>query len=413
MRFNPKSLLRRAAACVVVLHAWLLLPVNAQVTNNKVSPDFRLTSGQSARNIPLELYMNLIFLQVRVNSSRTLWFNLDTGLETTILDSSQAEALGLKLEDKSNVSVPGGTIELAFANGLSFSLPGVEILNQRVRTLPLSVFTPVLGRPIHGTLGHDLFKRFVIEIDYANRMISLYEPKDYKYSGPGETIPVTIEDDQPFVQAEIIPPGRAPIKAKLKIDTGSTDALGLNGSFVKTVQLISPTQKVVPQPGVALGGITENYVTRLGGLRIGELLIKSPVAGYSKDLTRGGDAGTIGGEIFRRFKVIFDYSRGRMILEKNTQFDDPYKYDASGLFLAAEGANFESVKVLRVVEHTPAAVVGLREGDVILRIDNKEAKTFSLEQVRRIFMQQGRTYRLAVERNGSVIKTKITLRALI
>ena len=80
MRSNPKSLLRRAAACVVVLHAWLLLPVNAQVTNNK------------------------------------------------------AEALGLKLEDKSNVSVPGGTIELGFANGLSFSLPGVEIVNQRVRT---------------------------------------------------------------------------------------------------------------------------------------------------------------------------------------------------------------------------------------------------------------------------------------
>ena len=164
---------------------------------------------------------------------------------------------------------------------------------------------------------------------------------------------------------------------------------------------------------MALGGITENYVTRVGDLKLGSLIVKNPVTGYSKDLTRGGDAGTIGGEIFRRFKVIFDYSRGRMILEKNSQFSEPYKYDASGLFLAAEGANFESVKVLRVVEHTPAAMVGLREGDVILRIDNKEAKTFSLEQLRRIFMQQGRTYHLAVKRNRSVIKTKITLRALI
>jgi hypothetical protein len=188
---------------------------------------------------------------------------------------------------------------------------------------------------------------------------------------------------------------------------------GLNGSFVKEVKLVSRTQKVVPQPGVALGGITENYVTRIGGLRIGKLVIKSPVTGYSKDLTRGGDAGTIGGEIFRRFKVIFVYSRGRMILEKNSQFDEPYKYDASGLFLAMEGANSDSVKVLRVTKKTPAAGAGLREGDLILKLDSKEANAFSLEQLRQMLMQSGRTYRLVMKRNGNVIETKITLRALI
>ena len=211
----------------------------------------------------------------------------------------------------------------------------------------------------------------------------------------------------------MIQPGRAPIKAKLKIDTGSTDALGLNGSFVKDAKLVSLKQKVVPQPGVALGGITENYVTRIGGLRIGNLLIKSPVTGYSKDLTRGGDAGTIGGEIFRRFKVIFDYSRGRMILEKNSQFDEPYKYDASGLFLAMKGVNFDLVKVLRVTEKTPAAEAGLREGDTILKIDNKQANTFSLEQIRQIFMQEDHTYHLTVERNGKATEVRITLRTLI
>ena len=201
MRLDAKSFLRQAVVLGLVLHAWFFLSVNGQVTNQLPTPDFRLTSGQSTRNIPFELYLNLIFVQVRVNDSKTLWFNLDTGLQTTILDSAQAEALGLILEDKSNVSVPGGTIELAFANGVSFGLPGLQMSNQRVRTLPLSVFTSVLGRPIQGTLGHDLFNRFVVEIDYANRVISLYEPKDYKYSGDGEIIPIRIENDQPFMEA--------------------------------------------------------------------------------------------------------------------------------------------------------------------------------------------------------------------
>jgi hypothetical protein len=357
--------------------------------------------------------MNLIFLQVRVNDSKTLWFNLDTGLQTTIFDSKQAEVLGLKLEDKSNVKVPGGTIELAFANGVSFSLPGVELSNQLVRTLPLAVFTPVLGRPIHGTIGHDLFNRFVVEIDYAARVINLYEPKDYQYSGRGEIVPVTIEEDEPFLQAKIIQRGRAPIEAKLKIDTGSVNELGLNGSFAQAVKLVSPTQKIVSQLGVGLGGFTENYIARVGDLQIGRLLIKNPVGGYSKDLTRGGDAGTIGGEFFRRFKVIFDYSRGRIILEKNRHFNEPYKYDASGLFLAAEGTNFETLKILRATENTPAFEAGLRDGDVITKIDGNSTSKFSLEQIRQMFTQKGRMFRLTFKRDGSVRQTKIKLRDLI
>jgi hypothetical protein len=35
--------------------------------------------------------------------------------------------------------------------------------------------------------------------------------------------------------------------------------------------------------------------------------------------------GLIGGEIFRRFKLILDYSRKRMILEPNNHFNDPYE----------------------------------------------------------------------------------------
>ncbi|MBA3693280.1 MAG: aspartyl protease family protein [Acidobacteria bacterium] len=413
MKFQNKSSSLSAAFVIVFLLAWLHSSGNAQTTKSAAASDFRLTSGRSARNIPFDLYMNLIFLQVRVNDSKTLWFNLDTGLQTTIFDSKQAEVLGLKLEDKSNVKVPGGTIELAFANGVSFSLPGVELSNQRVRTLPLAVFTPVLGRPIHGTIGHDLFNRFVVEIDYAARVINLYEPKDYQYSGRGEIVPVTIEEDEPFLQAKIIQRGRAPIEAKLKIDTGSVNELGLNGSFAQAVKLVSPTQKIVSQLGVGLGGFTENYIARVGDLQIGRLLIKNPVGGYSKDLTRGGDAGTIGGEFFRRFKVIFDYSRGRIILEKNRHFNEPYKYDASGLFLAAEGTNFETLKILRATENTPAFEAGLRDGDVITKIDGNSTSKFSLEQIRQMFTQKGRMFRLTFKRDGSVRQTKIKLRDLI
>ncbi len=408
---SGRSALRVFAIAVSV--ACITPASDAQETTTAAPSAFHLTSGRSARNIPFDLYMNLIFLRVRVNDRKTLWFNLDTGLQTTILDSREAEELGLKLEDRTRVDVPGGAIELAFANGVSFNLPGVELTNQRVRTLPLATFTPILGRPIHGTIGHDLFNRFVVEIDYAARRMHLYEPEDYRYSGKGEIVPVSIENDEPFLRAQILQRGRAPIEAKLKIDTGSANELGLNGSFVKSMNLVKPTQKVAPQPGVGLGGLTENFVTRIGDLRIGRLLIRKPVAGYSKDLARGGDAGTIGGEIFRRFRVIFDYSRKRVILEKNAHFNEPYRYDASGLFLSADGPALDRLKVLRATPATPAYEAGLRDGDLITTINGAPTSKFSLEQVRQMFTRKGRTYRLTVIRDGNLIQANMKLRDLI
>ena len=376
-------------------------------------PQFRLTSGRSALSIPFQLYMNLVFVSVRVNGVKTLSFNLDTGLQTTILDSDQARELGLTLHDKTEVKVPGGTLELAVADGVSLALPGVEISDLRVQTLPLAVFAPVLGRPIHGTLGHDFFQRFVVVIDYDKQLLHLHEPETFRYSGSGAIVPVTIENDEPFLRGEMLQRGRAPVPAKLKIDTGSASELGLNGSFVKAERLVRKGQTVLPQPGVALGGITENYVARLGNLRIGKFVFKNPVAGYSKDLERGGDAGTIGGEIFRRFTVIFDYARQRVILEPNGHLRDPFPYDGSGLFLAANGTDLRRVKVLRAIAEGPAYGAGIRDGDEIVAVDGRPVSEMSLEEIRKLLSAPGRRIELDVLRGGRPVPVTFKLRRLI
>jgi predicted aspartyl protease len=91
--------------------------------------------------------MNLVFVDVRVNGGRTLSFNLDTGLQTTILDSDQARQLGLALHDKTEVEVPGGTIELAVADGVSLALPGVEIRDPARADLTARRFRAQIPKP--------------------------------------------------------------------------------------------------------------------------------------------------------------------------------------------------------------------------------------------------------------------------
>jgi membrane-associated protease RseP (regulator of RpoE activity) len=129
----------------------------------------------------------------------------------------------------------------------------------------------------------------------------------------------------------------------------------------------------------------------------------------------GGDyAGILGGEILRRFTVIFDYSRRRMILEPNAHFDQPHDHDKSGLLWRAVGKSFNSFKVFQVIDNSPAAEAGLREGDTLEAVNGAPAASLTLEQLRRNFAQaEGTEYTLRISREGKPAETKLRLRRLL
>ena len=374
---------------------------------------YQFASGHDSTQFPFDLYSNLIFIKTQVNDSGPLWFILDSGMEGTAINMSKARELGLSLSGERKEEAPGGSIDMANIMGVSIKMPGLEVTNMTVMAIPLDPLEPILGHKIDGILGHDFFQSFVIDIDYAAGMLTFCDPAKYNYYGAGTTIPVTIENDQPFVFAGLVTHDLGPVRAKLKLDTGSADLLGLNGSFVMAEKLIGPSQKIIPAPGAALGGETKNYITRLFSLIIGDLEIDNPVIGYSEDTTRIGDAGTIGGEFFRRFNVIFDYSRKSIILEKNKFFNDPPEYDMSGMFIVADGPDFMTIKVTYIADGSPAEQAGIKNGDVISKIDDKIAGNYSLDEIRKMFKIDGHEYKLAVNHGGILIETSIKLRRLI
>jgi len=85
----------------------------------------------------------------------------------------------------------------------------------------------------------------------------------------------------------------------------------------------------------------------------------------------------------------------------------------SGLSLVAEGADFRTFRVNRVIANSPAAQVGLQAGDVITSIDGRPASQFTLEEVRRLFRQPDHEYRLEIRRGGQVVNLKLKTRRLV
>jgi C-terminal processing protease CtpA/Prc len=144
------------------------------------------------------------------------------------------------------------------------------------------------------------------------------------------------------------------------------------------------------------------------------VLLKSPVR---ENCTPGSVRGLSGNwqsyrdpEILRRFKVIVDYSRRRMILEPTAHFAEPYEIDMSGIELVADG---DDLLIDDVDENSSAAEAGVQGGDILLAINGRPAVEFSLDQIHTMFMQDGKEYLLSLKRNAKVLQIRLKLKRII
>lgn len=404
-------LIRLGGSASLLYLGLFLAPVSTVSVAEPTEPSMRL-SGERVE-IPFEEYFGLIILKVQVNGSEPVDFILDTGFGESILNADRCAALGLSVGEAEEVEAPGGRVSLARVEGVHLSLPGVQIFETNLATIPLAGLEPIPGRAIWGILGHPFFERFVVEIDYERGVLAVLEPASWNPTDGGEVIDLEFEANQAFFTVQLEQPGRKSVPAQMKIDTGSVDAAGFNGSFIWALDVLNPGQPQIPALGTAVGGHTENWVTRLGAIQVGKFRMENPVVGYSEDRTRVGDAGTLGADILRRFRVVLDYPRSRLHLYPNHRLLEPFEYDWSGLFPAAEPPEFRVKTAFAVAPNSPAARAGLLVGDQLVTIDGVSVEDLSIADLRRLLLGPSRLVVLEVRREGELRRLEIELRRRI
>jgi aspartyl protease/PDZ domain-containing protein len=373
--------------------------------------DSTATRAQSGRRIPFELTGNRIALDVRVNGSEPLSFVLDTGASATILDTDQAAQLGLQLESISGANAPA---DLRRANGVSLRLPGVDLVEQAILVRDLdSAQLLHSGRHLHGVLGYDFFRQFVVEIDYVSKVLTLFDPTTYEYRGTGESIPLQLLR-VPFALAKITTVGTDAVERLLFIDSGSDATVNY-----ETEQVPS---KTIEQEQVDLSNNITSTITatfgRAKSVQLGSFVIADPVVGLQHEFTIPGflrtTKGIVGGGLLRRFRVIFDYEHKRMILEPNPHLHDPFEFDMSGAWVISDKPNSNGFRITSVMPNAPALEAGLHVGDVIVAVDGQAAEELTVERLTiEIFRQEGRILELKVKRGNEMLQTRLNLRRLI
>lgn len=410
---------------VLVLIVSMPLHITAQYPKRRVpvrkhrepAAGVRFVSGQSTLKIPFELSDNFILLQARVNDSRPLWFIFDTGANSSVINAGLVKELKLETRGKVGGNASGGKIEAELLSGLSLSVPGVTVSNQTIASLPIDIFSPALGKPIGGIIGYDFIKQFVVEVDYAAKVINLYSPATFNRSVSGEILPIKFINRKPFVSAKIKLDGRDAVEGMFMIDTGSDGVMSVNAPFAKTHQFLKFLPAVRQSSSGGAGGISETIMARVETIQLGRLTINNPLIEFSQ-ATQGTDtlssyAGLLGGEVFRRFTLVVDYPRQRIILEPNAYFSEPVEADMSGLDLMADGEDFKNLVINEVTANSPGAEAGLKEEDELVAVDGRPVSELGLDQVRQMFKQEGKEYLLNIKRGEQTLQISIKLRRLL
>jgi hypothetical protein len=382
--------------------------------------DYRFVSSTGFIKVPFELASNHIYLKAEVNDSLYLNFLLDTGAQTSYLDLSKAFELKIKKVDRVKVRRVSFPDDVSFFRLDSIKIGNLTIFEQDVVGLSLSPLSKFEGTTLDGILGYDFLQRFVVEIDYLNQILTIYEPDKFNYTGEGEVLKLDLGWYIPKIQAIV----DGEHEEMFEIDTGSRNNLDFSAPFVKEHKFLEKYPKYLEAPlGFGITGWIRGVVGRIGSFQLGNFLIKSPVTGFyledEKSFSSLKIAGKIGGGILKKFKVIFDYPHYRMILEKNENYDRCDRYNTSGIQLIQ---NDKKISVYQVIKDSPAEKAKIKKDDEILSINEVPVSNYSLQELRDILNQEEgtkielllkRVVRQAHHKKAKMKKVKLTLKELI
>lgn len=369
--------------------------------------------------VPFDLYGNNILVKTRINDSPPIWCVFDSGASINVLNYRLARKLGLLSRGKSILDANGGTATGALVENATINLSNVKADNQTIATVALDDLAAYSGRDVQGIVGNNFIQNFVVEIDYANRVLVFYHPQDYNLAEEPDAIELENRNGNPFIKAQISLDGKHTVTDFFEIDTGSNGIFSIYRPFAEKHQLLQtiPNSNIAEGVGGAgVGGATKYVDARINSIRLGNYLLKQPIISISQGAEASNsqwDTGFIGTDLLRRFTVILDYQSRRILLKPNAAFKEPFEADLSGLELVTTADDFSVIKIKNVRAGFPAATAGLSEGDILVAVDNRSAARYGLSKLAQMFRQDGKEYRLIVKRNNKALTVRLRLKRMI
>lgn len=367
---------------------------------------------------------NLIIIPVAINNSDTLNFILDTGVRYPIITELPfVNKLNLNFLQPINLRGLGEGEQLtAYRSGNNvININGMVAYDQEIHMVINENFqiSHILGIPVHGLIGFNLFKDYVVKIDYTDHRITLIKPEFFTYREKQRDIvlPLILEQNKPFVRTSIVTDKNEDVPVKLLVDTGASDALWLSSKSDNRITL--PENNIETFLGRGLSGDLYGKKGRIGAIWVGPLVLYEPIVAFPDNelvdqlIGRNDRNGTLGAEILRRFYVTLDYPNNRLILTPNSDIRDEFNYNMSGLEVTNPMPGLPIFLISDIRKNSPAYYAGLQENDQIIALNNASHKAMTLNDINLLFQsREDKKIKMTILRDGEQIKTEFFLKKM-
>jgi hypothetical protein len=405
------------------------------------------------QRVSFRLINNLIVIPVDING-QTLSFILDTGVNKTIIFSpSKNDSIGLLDPIKISLTGLGGgkPVDAILSKNNKMKIKGLVGYNESIYVIFKDFFnlSRKMGTTIHGIIGYNLLKNFVVKINYKSKKIYFYNSDRYSFKQCKrcEVLPIQFYRKKPYVniKVQLDTIGTRLITVKMLVDSGGSDAIWLFENSKSEIQ--TPVRHFNDILGEGLSGSILGKRSRIPKLKIGNFEITKPTVSFLDTISTlnarkfKSRNGSIGGNILKRFTVWLDYSKKQIMLKKNSSFKASFNYNMSGLDIVYSGkqlvkeentklvpvtynsksesnnsisfvtnysffTNYSykfkpTYKIREVVKNAVGDKAGLKAGDIILEINRKPAYTYTLNDIiNKLQERENKKIRITIRRNG-------------
>jgi len=383
---------------------------------------FSLPPGKTKVQFPIEIYNNLVVVPMILNNQLPLKFILDTGVRTSILtEKAYSDILNLQYSRKYTIAGPGGEklVDAYVTNNVSLDMPGVQGRGHAMLVLDQDYLElrNYLGTDVHGIMGYELFSRFIIEVDYERKTLTLMLPERFREKKKFQWLPIHIEDTKPYLTVSLEMNDTTTLSAKLLIDSGASHGLFLETSSNPKIRV--PEKNVTSIIGRGLGGVIMGQIGKINSLNLGKYKISNVLTNFpdpnaymdtlktSRSVFRNG---SIGGEILSRFTVIYNFPGERVYFKKNSQYKKDFYYSLSGLTIRAKGARLKNFEITNIRANSTSQQADVQVGDRILSVNGISVSDLDLNSISGFLNSKpGRRITLQIERGGEKIKRQFRL----
>lgn len=340
--------------------------------------------------IPFEYKERQILVRGEADTLKDLTFVFDTGASAPVLDSA-LNVPGMRLPDsvahEANGKSRVETIALDYLK-LKGADGDVTARNLPALQTDLSQLTRVIGHKIDGILGVSFMAGFVTEIDYVHHVLRFHRPTEFNLlrQKPDSRRTFLFETNPADPHK---PTGCQVVTGKLHpkyeydflLDTGFGGYVSVAYTSAQEAGIYQDSTPRIMTTSYTVSSQFRGAKIRARFLALGDIVLSGRVIQVDvRNDDAYGQIGIIGNRLLQNYRVILDYPHHLLWLDRATEKEEPDDAEkpSFGIAIVADGRR---IAVDRMSKHSPSEAAGLREGDILVSINDMPVQELSVAHV--------------------------------